>query len=608
MREDPRCVRSRRYAPEPALALALALTLLSACTGAIADAVQGPGSSNPSSDPTDPPDTQTPAAVSGKPGAPGPDPAGGKPPLTPGAETPAGDMPQVCPTSALDPGPAPLRRLTPVQYQNTLKDLFGDVPNLDQVLGDVAEPSEFGLAQADVAPVEIESYQKAAETVATYVATTPAKLTALVPCATGAKPRDCARTFVQSFGARAYRAPLADVADIDRHLALYDLGAKVSHQHGIELVLRGMLQAPRFLYRVELGEAALAGATNVRLSDHEIATRLAYVLWDSLPDQTLNDAADSGMLDTREGVKAIAQGMLEDERGSHALRRFLERWTRLAKLDTLVKDDTYFPQWKSGTLKASMRQQATLLFDDVLDRQGGTLTALLTTPSVFVNKDLGSYYGMSGTDAFQRVETTDGRNSGVLTLPGVLSVLAKPAESSPIYRGKFVREALFCQQLPAPPPNVPKPPDVEPDVSTRERLSQHETDPACSGCHQLMDPVGFGFENFDAVGHYRSEDGGDAIDARGNLLSTRDANGAFNGVRELGQRLAQSGEVEECFARQWFRFALGRFERDVDECTLQQLMAAFESAGSDLRALPIALATSDAFLTRHPPAADEETP
>jgi hypothetical protein len=444
--------------------------------------------------------------------------------------------------------------------------------------------------------------------VASYGATTPAKLSALVPCASGAKPRECARSFVQAFGSRVYRAPLTDAADVDRHLALYDLGAKVSHEHGIELVLRGMLQAPRFLYRVELGDAAVAGAASVRLSGHEIATRLAYVLWDSLPDATLDEAADAGKLDTRDGVKTIAQGMLKDSRGSHALRRFLERWTRLAKLDTLVKDDAYYPQWKSGTLKASMRQQAMLLFDDILDRQGGTLTALLTTATVFVNGDLASYYGTIGTAEFQRLETKDGRNAGVLTLPGVLSVLAKPGESSPIYRGKFVREALLCQQLPAPPPNVPKPPEVKPGVSTRERLSQHETDPACSGCHQLMDPIGFGFENFDAVGRYRTADAGDAIDAGGNLVSTRDADGAFDGVRELGQILAQSSEVQECLARQWFRFALGRFERDVDECTLQRLMAAFEAAGSDLRALPIALATSDAFLTRHPAASDEDGP
>jgi hypothetical protein len=594
---------SRRCLWAPTLAAAL----LTGCTGAIDDAVPRPDrdAEDRESESGGGEPTATPAAGSGK--ASPPSPTGSQATMT-GANTPTMGTSTACPTTPLDPGPAPLRRLTPVQYANTLRDLFGDVPNLDQAIGQVNEPSEFGLAQADVAPVELESYQKTAETVAVYVATTPAKLKAIAPCAMGTMPRDCARAFVQHFGARAYRSPLTDAADVDRHLTLYDAGAKTTHEHGIELVLRGMLQAPRFLYRVELGKDAAAGAVAVRLSGHEIATRLAYVLWDSAPDPTLEAAAEAGQLDTPEGVKTVAEGMLKDSRGSHALRRFLERWTQLSKLDTVVKDDTYFPQWKAGTLKASMRQQATLLFDDVLDRQGGTLRALLTSPSVFVNKDLGGYYGMTGTDTFARVETSDGRNSGVLTLPGVLSVLAKPAESSPIYRGKFVREALFCQQLPAPPPNVPKPPDVQPDVSTRERLNQHETDPACSGCHRLLDPIGFGFENFDAVGRYRTEDAGDVIDAHGALVSTRDADGTFNAVRELGERLAQSAEVEECMARQWFRFALGRFERDVDECTLQQLVAAFESAGSDLRALPIALATSDAFLTRHPPGDDEVQP
>jgi hypothetical protein len=190
-------------------------------------------------------------------------------------------------------------------------------------------------------------------------------------------------------------------------------------------------------------------------------------------------------------------------------------------------------------------------------------------------------------------------------LPALLAVLAKPAESSPIYRGKFVREALLCQQLPAPPPNIPKPPDVQAGVSTRERLKQHEVDSACSTCHQLMDPIGFGLENYDAIGRFRTEDEGSSIDGLGELKSTRDANGVFHGARELGDKLAKSREVSECMARQWFRFALGRFERDVDACAVQRLADEFVRAGSDLRVLPELLVTSDAFLTRRALDAEE---
>jgi hypothetical protein len=177
--------------------------------------------------------------------------------------------------------------------------------------------------------------------------------------------------------------------------------------------------------------------------------------------------------------------------------------------------------------------------------------------------------------------------------------MAKPDSSWPIYRGKFVREALFCQDLPSPPPNVPKPPDVQPGVSTRERLSQHETDPACKSCHSLMDPIGFGFEAFDAIGHFRTTDGNQPVDASGDIIQT-DVDGAFNGVAELGQKLAQSTMVRQCVARQWFRFGTGRYEQSMDGCSMKSIIDAFTTAGSSLNVLPQALVASDAFLYRRP--------
>jgi hypothetical protein len=195
---------------------------------------------------------------------------------------------------------------------------------------------------------------------------------------------------------------------------------------------------------------------------------------------------------------------------------------------------------------------------------------------------------------------TDGTAAGILTLPIVMAVQGKPDESSPIYRGRFVREALLCQQLPAPPANIPPAPTVMAGVSTRERSAQHASDPTCAGCHMLLDQVGFGFENYDTLGRYRTEDGGKPIDASGQLVGTRDANGPFNGVQELAEKLAGSAEVKECVTRQWFRFAISRFEQPVDGCSMKSLLDRFDAAGQDLNTLPQAIVQTDAFLYRRP--------
>jgi hypothetical protein len=207
---------------------------------------------------------------------------------------------------------------------------------------------------------------------------------------------------------------------------------------------------------------------------------------------------------------------------------------------------------------------------------------------------------VTGGNTFQPLDLPAGKVSGLLTLPALLTLNAKPDQSWPIYRGRFVREALLCEELPAPPANVPKPPTVQPGVSTRQRLSQHETDPTCSGCHKLMDPIGFGFENYDSIGRFRTLDGNQPIDASGEVIAPSDINGTFNGVAQLATKLAGSAQVEQCFARQWFRFAMSRYEQDPDSCSMKNLLDAFHASGSSLNSLPQALVQTDAFLYRRP--------
>jgi Protein of unknown function (DUF1592)/Protein of unknown function (DUF1588)/Protein of unknown function (DUF1585)/Protein of unknown function (DUF1595)/Protein of unknown function (DUF1587) len=508
-----------------------------------------------------------------------------------------------CSKHVVDPGPTTMQLLSHQQYLNTVQALAGDVPGLDQALGDDVGASAFGLVAPDVSQVQLEHYQKAADAIAAVIVGNTASLNKIAPCAmgaTGSAATDCAKNLVQKFGALAYRAPVTDAADIDNHLKLFAVGAATSYAHGIELLLHGMLQSPRFLYRVEVGTTEKVSDTAVKLSGYEVAARLSYTLWDSPPDDKLNQAIAAGGLTTKEGVSQQLAWMLQDARGAKLLNRFLGAWMHVGAVDNLVKNPETYPQFQSQTFRDSLKGQAAAFFDDLLANQGGKLNALFTSTTAFYNKDLGAYYGATGTDAFQSLQKTDGTVAGILTLPAVLSVQARPNESSPIYRGRFVREDLLCQTLPAPPANVPPPPEVMPGVSTRERSAQHEVDPVCSSCHKLMDPIGFGFENFDTLGRYRTEDGGKPIDASGNLAQTRDIDGPFNGVAELATKLASSSEVKECVTRQWFRYAMSRFEQPVDGCSMKTVLDSFDAAGDDLNSLPQAIVQSDAFLYRRP--------
>ncbi|HET6283975.1 MAG TPA: DUF1592 domain-containing protein [Polyangia bacterium] len=510
--------------------------------------------------------------------------------------------PEVCKQRAIEPGPAPMRLLSPEQYLNTMNDLVGPVPSLASMFASGRSASALGFLQADVGQVELENYQKAADLVGNTVAANAATMNSLAPCATGADKRSCAKTFVQTFGAKAYRAPVTDAADIERHLVVFDAGVTTSYQQGIGLMLSAMLQSPRFLYHVEVGTTDKIAADAVKLTGFEAAARLSYAVWNTMPNDKLTAAATAGMLSTKEGLAAQLTWMLADPKGQTLVRRFLESWIHLSDVDGLVKDKTLFPQWGNATLKTSMVDQARAFFDDVLGAQGGKLASLLTSPKVFANKDLAPYYGTtSASTTFQPVQPQgSGTASGLLTLPVFLSTLAKPDESSPIYRGKFVREELLCQLLPPPPPNVPKAPVVQPGVSTRERLKQHEVDPSCSVCHVLMDPIGFGFENYDAIGQFRATDNGQAVDANGEVNAPADVAGKFNGVVELGQKLASSKIVQECMSRQWFRFMLSRFEQEVDGCSVSALVNTFRADDGSLNSLPLALIQTDAFLYRRP--------
>jgi predicted small secreted protein len=517
------------------------------------------------------------------------------------ANSPPSNLPDLdsvdCDVVPTDPGDAPLRLLSRSEFLNTLEVFFGPLQGVAEALPHYIPPSSLGVAQAPMSASEVEALSRAAEIIAAQVVADPERLASIAPCPVDAVALDCARAFVNTFVAQAYRAPLLDEGDVAAHLALFEAGAEENYARGIELLVRGIVQAPRFLYQVEIGTSRAVSEKAVELSSHEISARLSYAVWQSPPDELLRAAAASGDLGTEEGLQTQLSRMLEDPRGQAFASRFLAALIHLERVAQISKDASRYPEWE--TLRQPIERQAWAFFDHVLHEEGGTLDALLTSNSVLVNEALAPHYGVTAGPEFSAISAAESTVSGILTLPALMAVLAKADQSSPIHRGVFVREALLCQSPPAPPPDIPAPPSVDSGASTRERLAQHVSEPACAGCHSLIDPIGLGFEHYDAIGFYRSTDAGDIVDASGELLGT-DVNGPFNGAYELGEKLRKSAAVEQCFSQQWFRYVAHRKETADDLCSLKAIVSEFRGSGRDIKSLARAIIRTPAFRYRRP--------
>ena len=512
-------------------------------------------------------------------------------------ETEGDDGPQIPGCEEPKPGVSPIRRLTAFEYDNTVADLLGDnsAPGADF-------PDQGGSGfdnNADVGGVTrlaAEKYMQAAEALS---ATAVADLPGLLDCDPTGDEAGCVHGWIESFGRKAWRRPL-DADEVDAMVELYDdtrAGRTVAA--GVEVTLQAFLQSPHFLYRVEFGGAE-AGPDAVLLGDYEMATRLSYFLWGTTPDDALLDAADAGELSTPDEVEDQARRMLEDPRTRRMALHFYGQWLSFHEAPGLSKDPGAFPEWTTeiGELQ---QQEAEAFIDHVLWEDDAKLSTLLTARYTFANDALAEFYGISGPtgSSFEKVNGEGIRHAGILTLGGIMSVHAKANQTSPVTRGLYIREGLLCTPPPPPPDDVDiMVPDVDADATTRERYAQHREDPACSACHELMDPLGFAMENIDGAGRWRDTENGKPVDASGTLISS-DVDGDFNDARELAEMLAESAMVQECVAQSWFRFAYGRAESEEnDECALGQLYYALEQSDGDLKELLVALTQTDAFLYR----------
>ena len=515
-----------------------------------------------------------------------------------GLDGPAGRgslSPEEC-AEGLRPGPlAPLPRLTRSEYDNTVRDLLGDDSKPAQAFPADENLHGYELG-ATVSPVQFELYMEAAEGLAER-----ADLAELVGshCSVADADEACALDFIHDFGMRAYRRPLT-TAQAERLLEVFRATLVDGPDMALRTVLQAMLQSPYFLYRVELGVADPAGPDDVvALSGWERASRLSYLIWGSMPDDALFAAAAADELETGEQLAAQARRMLEDPKAREAMRHFYLRWLEL-DLESVSKDPESFPEWDED-LARSMETEVAMRIDHVLWEGEGTFEELMTAPYTFVDGRLAELYGIEGVtgDEFVRVELDPEQRPGLLTLPGLRAMHAHTNQSSPVLRGKFIRERVLCQHLPPPPPDlVVTAPEPSPDQSTRERFERHRSDPTCASCHQLMDPIGYGFENFDAIGRFRTTDEGRAIDASGEIVSTDSTDSTFSDAAELQALLAGSEDVQRCVTVQWFRNALRRTESRDDSCAIDEVQAAFEESGHDLRELVVALVQTDFFMYR----------
>jgi hypothetical protein len=499
----------------------------------------------------------------------------------------------------LRPGPAPVRRMTRFEYNNTVRDLLGDDTSPASDFGAEEEALGFNNNAANLVTSSAlaEKYMVAAEGISARATDPLAKNVACDPAVAGEDA--CAREFIASFGKRAFRRPLGQ-EETDIFVSLYTAArATGDFREGIRAVIEAAIQMPDFLYRLEIGGDPAPGEGVVRLDDWAMASRLSYFLWGTMPDADLFAAAEAGELRTNEQIEAQARRMLDHPSAREAVKNFHRQWLDYERIANVGKDAALFPTW-APTLKDQMRQETELFIDSVVFDEGGDLGSLLTASYSFMSPELATFYGapVPTGPGFERVELDPSQRAGLFTMGSILTINAHSNQTSPVHRGKLVREVFFCDLMPPPPPEIMiTVPTPDPNSTARDRFAQHSSDPACKGCHELMDGIGFGFENYDGVGRYRTEENGKPVDATGSIIKS-DVDGTFDGAVELAHKLTGSDKVRGCYAKQWFRFAYGRGETQEDTCSMDALKKQFDEGGGDIKELLVALTQTDAFLYR----------
>jgi hypothetical protein len=420
-----------------------------------------------------------------------------------------------------------------------------------------------------------------------------------MPGENGLGEDDAAKKIVDRFATQAFRRP-AKAEEVEQLLAFYRMARKEGDrfEDGVRLALTAALVSPHFLFRIELDPPG-AGAKPYAISDYELATRLSYFLWSSMPDEKLFSLAAAGKLHEPATLEAQVRRMLADPRSSALVSNFVGQWLELRNLDRATPDPKLFPEFDES-LRRAMRREAELFFENLL-RENRSVLEMIDADYTFLNERLAKHYGIEGVkgDDFRKVPLKpEAKRGGVLTMAGVLTVTAMPARTSPVKRGKFILE----QVLGTPPPPQPgdAPPLDEPAkeikaASVRERLEQHRADINCAICHIRMDPIGFSLENYNAVGKWREKDGPFKIDPSGKLPEGQSLDGPAGLKRVL---LEQKNDFTRCLVEKMTVYALGRGLGRTDKCTVKDVVEAAAKDDYRISSVILGIVKSDAFLKR----------
>lgn len=468
-----------------------------------------------------------------------------------------------------------LRRLTHSQYDNTVRDLLGDRSYPSKLFPpeDFIDGFKTQIHGQSISPILAEAYSAAAEKLAADW-----------------QGKDPGPQFVREFGKRAFRRPVTP-EEYKRYSALYARG-------GARLVIEAMLQSPSFLFRLE-------STTVKEHQPYAKASRLSYLLWDTMPDDSLIKAAERGELNTPEGFQKHARRMLDDARARQAVDEFIAQWMRFDRVLTMVKERRAYPLF-TRELAVAMTEETRRLASDLVWNNKNFMD-LYTANYAFVNSDLAQLYNLPPPqEEFAKVTfPADSERAGILGQAAFLALTAKPADTSITARGLFVRESFLCQQVPQPPPgvnaNLPVPTADKP-MTNRERLGVHLSNPSCASCHTLIDPIGFGFEKFDGVGarrekakveipSYNRRDGSKTVelplDSTGYVAGIQKSD--FSSPKGLGEVLAANRQCQECVVKQLFRYSMGRHENTTDRLVIERVFDDFKQSGFRFQELLISL-------------------
>jgi mono/diheme cytochrome c family protein len=502
-----------------------------------------------------------------------------------------------------DPGRVTMRRLNNYEYNYTIRDLTG----LDLKLADDFPADDIGYGFDNIAdvlsipPLLMEKYLRAARKVARAVMEDEEARARVMICSPKKKSevRSCAKKILRKFGERAYRRPLK-TTESARLTKLVDLAIKRGDdfEKGIELGLQALLASPYFLFRVELDSRPNDPKAIRPVTDWELASRLSYFLWSSVPDEDLFDVARSRRLSNSRVLEKQVERMIQDSRSRGLVKTFSAMWLGSRAMKIVTPDPETYPDFDES-LRRAMRMETELFFQEIMHKDLSVLL-FLDSDFTFLNERIAKHYGIGGVrgSEFRRVTLQPGRRGGVLTQGSVLTVTSNPTRTSPVKRGKWVLEQILGAPPPPPPPGADSFSEetaAAVNLTMHQKMAQHRRDPNCAVCHQKMDALGLALENYDGVGAWRERDAGVKIDPSGTLPGGR----SFRNPAQLKKLLLEQKEdFCRCLTEKMLTFALGRGLEYADTPAVETIVRSLEKSGYRFSALVLGIVQSEPFRKR----------